>query len=63
MAEKKFKATLEMARKSRDELMGALAVAHSTPAIPGAADQVCNILNLNNRNAPFLFLQLCVPGS
>jgi hypothetical protein len=39
MAEKKFKATLEMARKSRDELMGALAVAHSTPAIPGAADQ------------------------
>jgi hypothetical protein len=63
MSDKKFKVTLEMARKSRDELMGAPAVAHSTPAIPGAAGQVCNILNLNHQNAPFLFLQLCVPGS
>jgi len=63
MPEKKFKAALEMARKSRDQLMGAPAVARSTSAIQGAADQVCNILNLNHRNAPFLFLQLCVPGS
>jgi hypothetical protein len=61
MSEKKFKASLEMARKSRDQLMGAPEVALSTSAIHGAADQVCNILN--HQNAPFLFLQLCVPGS
>ncbi|KAH9567474.1 hypothetical protein CY35_03G029500 [Sphagnum magellanicum] len=39
MPEKKFKAALEMARKSRDQLMGAPAVARSTSAIQGAADQ------------------------
>jgi len=39
MSEKKFKATLEMARKSRDQLMGAPAVALSTLANQGAADQ------------------------
>jgi hypothetical protein len=39
MSEKKFKATLELARKSRDQLMGAPEVALSTSAIHGAADQ------------------------
>ncbi|KAH8966571.1 hypothetical protein BDL97_03G032400 [Sphagnum fallax] len=49
MSEKKFKATLEMARKSRDQLMGAPEVALSTSAIHGAADQakvaLCSVEN------------------